>query len=96
MSCRFNFHLRSGIMNKLASIALTTVLGVCGIACATSANASPYFRAEVALPRVVVAPFAYAPGFYPGYYAHAPYGYAYRRFEPRRWGYGWDRRFYRR
>jgi hypothetical protein len=81
-------------MNKLACVALTTVLGVAGIACATSADADPYVRAAVVVPRVVVAPFAYAPGFYPGYYAHAPYGYGYRRFEDRRWAYG--RRFYRR
>lgn len=83
-------------MYKLASIALTTVLGVSGIACATSANADPYIRAEVAVPRVVVEPFAFAPAFYPRYFAHAPYGYAYRRFEPRRWAYGWNRRYYRR
>jgi hypothetical protein len=88
-------------MFKLASVALTTVLGVSGIACATSANAEPTFRAEVALPRLVVEPFAYAPGFYPRYYAHAPYGYGYRgydrgRFEHYRGGYGWDRRGYRR
>jgi hypothetical protein len=51
-------------MNKLASVALATVLGVTGIACATSANADPYFRAEVVLPRVVVEPFAYAPGYF--------------------------------
>jgi hypothetical protein len=33
-------------MNKLATVALTTVLGVSGIACATSANAGPYVRAS--------------------------------------------------
>ena len=49
-------------MYKLASIALTTVLGVSGIACAASANADPYIRAEVVVPRVVVEPFAFAPG----------------------------------
>jgi hypothetical protein len=87
-------------MIKLASVALTTVLGVSGIACATSANADPY-RAEVVLPRLVVEPFAFAPGFYSRHYAHLPYGYGYRdydrgRFEHYRGAYGRDRRFYRR
>jgi hypothetical protein len=80
-------------MNKLATVALTTVLGVAGIACATSANADPYVRAEVVVPRLVVEPFAYA-GFYPRYYAHGPYGW--RREYDRRWAHGWDRHFYRR
>lgn len=84
-------------MNKLASVALTTVLGVSGIACATSANADPLVRAEVVLPRVVVEPLAFAPGYFPRYYAHAPYGFGYRgyergRFEHYRRGYDWHRR----
>ncbi len=87
-------------MYKLASVALTTVLGVTGIVCATPANADPYIRAEVALPRLVVEPIAYAPGFYSRYYAHGPYGwhrdYDRGRFEHYRGAYGWDRRFYRR
>jgi hypothetical protein len=77
-------------MYKLASVALTTVLGVAGIACATPAKADPYVRAAVVRPRVVVEPFAYAPG----YYVHAPYGYWHR--EHYRWGYGWGRRGFRR
>jgi hypothetical protein len=81
-------------MNKLAAVAFTAVLGVGGIACATSANADPYFRAQVVAPRVVVEPFAYAPGFYPRYYAHAPY--VWRRDYDRRWAYGWNRHFDRR
>ena len=78
-------------MYKLASVALTTVLGVTGIACATSANADPYFRAELVLPRVVVEPFAYAPGYYhPGYYVDGARGYWHRdydrdRYEHHRW-----------
>jgi hypothetical protein len=88
-------------MIKLASAALTTVLGVGGIACATSANADPYFRAEVALPRIVVEPFAFAPGYYSRYYAHAPFGYGYRGYDRGRYEHfrgvsGWDRRGYRR
>jgi hypothetical protein len=86
-------------MYKLASVALTTVLGVSGIACGT-ANAQPLVRAEVAVPRVVVEPFAYAPGFYPGYYGHVPYGwrrdYGRDRFEHYRWGYDWHRHWDRR
>lgn len=81
-------------MYKLASVALTAVLGVSGIACATTANANPYVRAEVVVPRVVVEPFAFAPGFYSPFYAHAPYGW--RRDYGRRWAYGFNRRFYRR
>jgi hypothetical protein len=81
-------------MYKLASIALTTVLGVTGIVCATPANADPLVRAEVVVPRLVVEPLAYAPGFHPRYYAHAPYGW--RREYGRRWAYGWNRHFYRR
>jgi hypothetical protein len=85
-------------MNKLAAVAFTAVLGVSGIACATSANANPYVGAEVvvpriAVPRVVVEPFAFAPGIYSPYYARAPY--AWRR-DYGRWAYGWNRRFYRR
>jgi hypothetical protein len=86
-------------MIKFASAALTTVLGVSGIACATSANADPYLRAEVVSPRLVVEPFAYAPGFYSRYYAHAPYGwrgYDRGRYEHFRGAYGWDRHGYRR
>jgi hypothetical protein len=88
-------------MYKLASVALTTVLGVAGIACATPANADPFVRAEVVLPRVVVEPLAYAPGFYSRYYAHAPYGYGYRyydrgRFAHDRWAYDGRRHFDRR
>jgi hypothetical protein len=84
-------------MYKLASVALTSVLSVAGIACATPAKADPYFRAEVVLPGVVVQPFAYAPGYYSRYYAHGPYGYWHRdydreRFEHRRWDHDGDRR----
>ncbi len=85
-------------MNKLAAVAFTAVLGVSGIACATTANANPYVRAEVVVPRVVVPrivvePFAFAPGFDAPYYAHAPYGW---RRGYGRWAYGWNRHFYRR
>jgi hypothetical protein len=91
-------------MYKLASVALTTVLGVTGIAGATPAKADPYFRAEVVLPGPVIAPFAYAPGYYSGYYAHSPYGYWHRDYDRDRYehyrrdrdwdrrGRGWDRR----
>lgn len=78
-------------MIKLATVALTTVLGVSGIACATSANANPYIRAEIVAPRFVVEPFAF--GFYPRYGYRE---YDRRRFEHYRGAYGWDRRFYRR
>jgi hypothetical protein len=81
-------------MYKLASVALTTVLGVTGIACATPAKADPYVRAAVVLPRVVVEPFAYAPGYYSRNFVHAPYGYWHRDHYRR--GYGWDRRGFRR
>jgi hypothetical protein len=81
-------------MIKLASVALTTVLGVAGIAAATSANADPYFRAEVTVPRLVVEPFAVGPGYYSRYYGYR--GYDRGRFEHGRWGHGWDRRGYRR
>lgn len=83
-------------MYKLASVALTTVLGVTGIACATSAQADPYFRAEVILPGAVIEPFEYEPGYYSRYYAHGAYGPWHRdydrdRYEHRRDRY-WDRR----
>ena len=87
-------------MIKLASAALTTVLGVSGIACAAPANADPYFRAEVVSPRLVVEPWAYAPGFYSRYFAHAPYGrrrdYDRGGYERYRGAFGWDRHGYRR
>ena len=88
-------------MNKLAAVAFTAVLGVGGIACATSASADPYFAARVVAPRVVVEPFAYAPGYYSRYYVHGPYGHWHRdydrdRYEHRRWDRDRDRRWDRR
>jgi hypothetical protein len=77
-------------MYKLASVALSTLLGVGGMACAAPANAN--VRAEGVVPRVVVEPFAYAPGFFPRYYGYA----GWRRDYGRRWAYDWHRHGYRR
>ena len=86
-------------MYKLASVALTAVLGVSGIACATIANANPYVRAEVVGPKSLCressSTFRLCAGFYPPY-SHTLLTVGVRRFEPRRWAYGWNRHFYRR
>ena len=95
-------------MYKIASVALTTVLGVTGIACARPANADPYVSVDIGLPGVVVEPFAYRPGFYSPYYVHGPYrdwhrDYDRDRYEHHRWDrdrdrrdHDWDRRWDRR
>ena len=59
-------------MYKLASVALSAVLGVAGVAQSMPAQAHPYVSVGIGFPGVaVVEPVSYAPGYYaPYYYAH--------------------------
>jgi hypothetical protein len=72
-------------MYKLASVALSAVLGVAGIAGTAPAEARPIVSVGIGLPGIaVVEPFGYYRP-YPIYYAHGPYwrpGYV-------RYGYGY-------
>jgi hypothetical protein len=67
-------------MFKLATVALTAVVGMAGIAASVPAEAHPYVSVGIGLPGVVVEPFAYAPGYYAPYaYVRGPYGHYWRR-----------------
>lgn len=84
-------------MLKIASIALTAVVGMGGIAAAIPAEAHPYITVGVGLPRVVVEPFAYAPAYYPPFvwgYGYGPGGYWRRDYDRDRYEHfhhRWDR-----
>jgi hypothetical protein len=72
-------------MYKFASVALSAVLGVAGVASSATAEAHPYVSVGIGLPGIaVVEPFGYYRP-YPIHYAHGPYwrpGYV-------RYGYGY-------
>jgi hypothetical protein len=75
-------------MIKLASIALTSVLGVAGIASTVPAVASPAVVVDVPVPVFVGGPYAYRHGpFGPAYagYWHRDFGRDYYRH-----GWNWD------
>jgi hypothetical protein len=80
-------------MYKLASVALTTVLGVAGIASAAPAKADPHVSVGIGLPGIVL----YTPGYYAPYYAYGPYGrYWHRDYDRDRYEHRWDRDWGRR
>ncbi len=85
-------------MIRLASIALTSVLGVAGIAATVPAVAGPSVVVEVPVPGYVGGPYAYARGPYGAPYA----GFWHRDFERDYYRHGWnwdhyrDHRYYRR
>jgi hypothetical protein len=61
-------------MYKLTSLALTAALGLAGVGQSVTAEARPCVVVGVGVPRVVVAPYGYAAGYYASYYdAHGPY-----------------------
>jgi hypothetical protein len=78
-------------MIRFASIALTSVLGVAGIAATVPAVAGPSVVVELPVPGFVGGPYAYARGPYLGPYG-APYGgYWHRDFGRDYYGHGgWD------
>jgi hypothetical protein len=85
-------------MIRLASIALTSVLGVAGMAATVPAVAAPSVVVEVPVPGYVGVPYPYVrPPFAAGYvgYWHRDFGRDYYRH-----GWNWDRyhehRWYRR
>ena len=78
-------------MFKFASVALTVVIGVAGVASSMPANASPSLRVAVVAPAAVIEP---------GGYGYAPYGYGPYvryghgrcwRYRYARWHRHWDR-----
>lgn len=75
-------------MYKLASVALTAVLGVAGVAQTTTAKADPYISVGIGFPGVaVVAPY-YAPAYYRPYYWQGRYWH--RDYDRDRFHRGWD------
>jgi hypothetical protein len=75
-------------MFKLATVALTAVVGAAGIAASVPAEAHPYITVGVGLPGVVIEPFAYAPRYYAPYASvRGPYG----RYWHRDYDRGYDR-----
>jgi hypothetical protein len=79
-------------MYKIASVALTTALGVAGMAQSVPAEAHPYVSVGIGFPSVaVVEPFAYAPAYYGSYYAHGRYWrHDYDRDRDDRFHHRWD------
>jgi hypothetical protein len=78
-------------MYKFASVALTSALGVAGVAQSVPAEAHPYVSVGIGFPGVaVVEPFAYAPAY------HGPYYYEHGRYWRRDYDRDRDDRFHRR